>query len=215
MRDLIKHGALLWLVVFQQLWLVHLHRNACWKAKKSMLKIHEMSSIAKNDWRNLINNSSAFVGGSYLAKYLSGHQKCWRGEEAWSRCGETPSGLWKVSRTKLLDWIAANDRLKDEAKQNFTDTDYALKLHSKVHNQELDLRQPLFSEFYKLHLRSRLRKECLKQAIWQIYLPAPENISRPTFDVQFPNSVHQADLLSSWQKGKSVSMHWQSFSDNL
>ena len=84
-----------------------------------------------------------------------------------------------------------------KAKQSFTDTDYALKLHSKVHNQELDLRQPLFSDFYKLHLRSRLRKECLKQAIWQIYLPAPANISRPTFDVQFPNSVHQADLLSS------------------
>ena len=186
---------------------VEKQRKACWRFMK-------WQALQKMIGGTIIN-ATAFVGGSYLAKYLSGHQKCWRGEEAWSRCGETSSGLWKVSRTKLLDWIAANDRLKDEAKQNFTDTDYALKLHSKVHNQELDLRQPLFSDFYKLHLRSRLRKECLKQAIWQIYLPAPENISRPTFDVQFPNSVHQADLLSSWQKGKSVSMHWQSFSDNL
>ena len=35
----------------------------------------------------------------------------------------------------------------------------------------------------------------MKQAIWQIYLPVPKNIQRPTFDVEFPNAVHQADLL--------------------
>ena len=35
----------------------------------------------------------------------------------------------------------------------------------------------------------------MKQAIWQIYLPAPKNIQRPTFDVDYPNAVHQADLL--------------------
>lgn len=34
-----------------------------------------------------------------------------------------------------------------------------------------------------------------KQAIWQIYLPAPRHIPRPHFDVSTPNEVHQADLL--------------------
>ena len=34
-----------------------------------------------------------------------------------------------------------------------------------------------------------------KQAIWQIYLPAPQYVPRPKFDVATPNSVHQADLL--------------------
>ena len=34
-----------------------------------------------------------------------------------------------------------------------------------------------------------------KQAIWQIYLPAPRFVPRPKFDVATPNSVHQADLL--------------------
>jgi len=34
-----------------------------------------------------------------------------------------------------------------------------------------------------------------KQAIWQIYLPAPRHIPRPKFDVSVPNEVHQADLL--------------------
>jgi hypothetical protein len=34
-----------------------------------------------------------------------------------------------------------------------------------------------------------------KQAIWQIYLPAPRSVPRPKFDVTVPNEVHQADLL--------------------
>ena len=34
-----------------------------------------------------------------------------------------------------------------------------------------------------------------KQAMWQIYLPAPKYIPRPKFDVSVPNQVHQADLL--------------------
>ena len=33
-----------------------------------------------------------------------------------------------------------------------------------------------------------------KQAIWQIYLPAPRYVPRPKFDVATPNLVHQADL---------------------
>ena len=34
-----------------------------------------------------------------------------------------------------------------------------------------------------------------KQALWQIYLPAPHYIPWPKFDVSSPNAVHQADLL--------------------
>ena len=34
-----------------------------------------------------------------------------------------------------------------------------------------------------------------KQALWQIYLPAPRYIPRPKFEVSLPNAVHQADLL--------------------
>ena len=35
----------------------------------------------------------------------------------------------------------------------------------------------------------------IKQALWQIYLPAPRHIPRPKFNVATPNLVHQADLL--------------------
>ena len=34
-----------------------------------------------------------------------------------------------------------------------------------------------------------------KQAIWQIYLPAPKKINYSHFDVRIPNEVHQADIL--------------------
>ena len=34
-----------------------------------------------------------------------------------------------------------------------------------------------------------------KQALLQIYLPAPRHVPRPRFDVDVPNEVHQADLL--------------------
>ena len=35
----------------------------------------------------------------------------------------------------------------------------------------------------------------IKQALWQIYLPAPRHVPRPKFEMASPNSVHQADLL--------------------
>ena len=39
------------------------------------------------------------------------------------------------------------------------------------------------------------KKWLVKQALWQVYLPAPRRIPRPKFDVSTPNAVHQADLL--------------------
>ena len=39
------------------------------------------------------------------------------------------------------------------------------------------------------------KKWLVKQALWQIYLPAPRRIPRPKFDVPTPNAVHQADIL--------------------
>ena len=42
----------------------------------------------------------------------------------------------------------------------------------------------------------KVAKEWLeKQALWQIYLPAPKYIPRPHWSVNKPNQIHQADLL--------------------
>ena len=57
-----------------------------------------------------------------------------------------------------------------------------------------------FSAIKRLSVAAKVSEEeakswLKKQAIWQIYLPAPSYIPRPTFDVFVPNEVHQADLL--------------------
>ena len=47
------------------------------------------------------------------------------------------------NRAKLINWIMSNDRINDEAKQNFKNTDYALKLYNQVHKyHKIDLREP-------------------------------------------------------------------------
>ena len=52
------------------------------------------------------------------------------------------------------------------------------------------------------------KKWLVKQALWQIYHPAPRYIPRPKFDVSSPNAVHQADLLflphDKLPKGKKI-----------
>ena len=39
--------------------------------------------------------------------------------------------------------------IKDKAKQNFKNTDYALQLYNKIHQDDLKLRAPQFSDFYQ------------------------------------------------------------------
>ena len=56
---------------------------------------------------------------------------------------------YEENRVKLNNWIMTNDRIKDEAKQNFKNTDYALKLYNKIHHEDMDLREPQFSDFYQ------------------------------------------------------------------
>ena len=98
-----------------------------------------------------IINATAFVGGNYLAKYLSGAsagQEKKRHDLAVEKY-EKEYQKYQENRTKLLDWIATNDRIKDKAKQNLENTDYALKLYNETHQDQMDLKEPQFSDFYK------------------------------------------------------------------
>ena len=69
-----------------------------------------------------------FIGGNYLARALGGGD-----------------------RTKLLDWIATNEQRKAQAKQNFTNTDYAFKLYNQAHPDKriVPPKEPKFSDFYQ------------------------------------------------------------------
>ena len=103
----------------------------CCKLLLSMASIAIMAGGA-------LLNAVAFMGGNYLAGFLSGedssaaleekvrHDKAFESyQEAYTK--------YEKDRTKLLDWIAANEWIKEQAKQNFTDTDYAFKLYNQVH----------------------------------------------------------------------------------
>ena len=53
--------------------------------------------------------------------------------------------------TKLLDWIETKREIKAQAKQNFTNTDYAFKLYNQAHpDWQMTLpKEPKFSDFYQ------------------------------------------------------------------
>ena len=55
------------------------------------------------------------------------------------------------------------------------------------HDKALEAYQAAYAKYQKD------RTKLSKQALWQIYLPAPRYIPRPKFDVFSPNAVHQAD----------------------
>ena len=99
-----------------------------------------------------IINATTFVGGSYLAKYLSGSSDSDEEKKRHDLAVEKYQKEYEEyeeNRAKLNDWIMTNDRIKDEAKENFKNTDYALKLYNKIHQDDLSLREPQFSDFYQ------------------------------------------------------------------
>ena len=99
-----------------------------------------------------IINATTFVGGSYLAKYLSGSSDSDEEKKRHDLAVEKYQKKYEEyeeNRAKLNDWIMTNDRIKDEAKENFKNTDYALKLYNKIHQDDLNLREPQFSDFYQ------------------------------------------------------------------
>ena len=99
-----------------------------------------------------IINATTFVGGSYLAKYLSGSSDSDEEKKRHDLAVEKYQKEYEEyeeNRAKSNDWIMTNDRIKDEAKENFKNTDYALKLYNKIHQDDLSLREPQFSDFYQ------------------------------------------------------------------
>ena len=64
-----------------------------------------------------------------------------------------PSRLFQIpkKRTKLLDWIETLHERKELAKQNFTNTDYAITLYNRIYQDEslTASSEPKFSDFYQ------------------------------------------------------------------
>ena len=64
---------------------------------------------------------------------------------------QTAYSKYTRDRIKLLDWIATNAQIKEEAKQNFTNTDYPFKVYNQVHpdKQMIPPKEPKFLDFYQ------------------------------------------------------------------
>ncbi|KAL9964114.1 hypothetical protein ACROYT_G027698 [Oculina patagonica] len=102
-----------------------------------------------------ILNAAAFIGGNYLARALGGgDDAALKEKERHDKALEAYQAAYaKYSRdrTKLLDWIQTNAEIKEQAKQNFTNTDYAFKLYNQAHpdKQMIPPKEPKFSDFYQ------------------------------------------------------------------
>ena len=75
----------------------------------------------------VVLNATAFISGNYLARALGGGRKAALEEK--ERRDKTLDAYqaayakYTLNRTQILDWIATNAQTKEQAKQNFTNTD--------------------------------------------------------------------------------------------
>ena len=99
-----------------------------------------------------ILNATTFVGGSYLAKYMSGddlgaeRKRHDLALEKYDRDYQT----WQKSRQRVMDWYSSRRDEQDIAARDLSNTDEALKLYNKVHSQEIIVgNEPNFSNYYK------------------------------------------------------------------
>jgi len=85
-------------------------------------------------------NATAFIGGNYLATGLGGGDKAALEEKKRHDKAledyQAAYAKYTRDRTHLRDWTATNAEIKAEAKQNFTNTDYAFKLYNQAHPDE-------------------------------------------------------------------------------
>ena len=100
---------------------------------------------------------------------------------------------------KLVNWIATNDRIKEQVNLNFTGIIYPLKLYNRVHqghHLHLGIEQQ-FSDFYKVSVR-------LKQAE-MIYVGAAaitvELVASRLLWTILNKGMHSMQELFFWQGG--------------
>ena len=98
-------------------------------------------------------NATSFIGGNYLAGYLSGDDKAQaekereRHDHALEKYNEAIE-RFREGQEKLQDFIAENDRLKHQTSQNLVNVDNALKLYNQTHNEKIVLKEPQMSDYY-------------------------------------------------------------------
>ena len=95
-------------------------------------------------------NATAFVGGSYLAKYLSGSStdtEKIRHDKAIEKY-QKDYALYQEKRQRLLDWYNQQEKAEHQASQNLSNTDEAFKLYSQTH-PDYSLQEPEWPDYYR------------------------------------------------------------------
>ena len=102
-----------------------------------------------------ILNATTFVGGSYLAKYLSGNDAKYvlyekkRHDKALEKY-QKDYAAYQEKRQNFLDLEDENRRNNAIAARNFANTDEALKYYNRTHEDEhLFDEPPVFSDYYR------------------------------------------------------------------
>ena len=102
-----------------------------------------------------IINATTFVGGSYLAKYLSGKDtdaERKRHDLALEKY-EKDYQVWQKGRQRVMDWYSQRRDQQDIAAHDLANTDEALKLYNRVHEAvdqpQVHLKEPSWGEYYK------------------------------------------------------------------
>ena len=97
-------------------------------------------------------NATTFIGGSYLAKYLSGgntDQERVRHDKALEKYQKDYS-KYEENRQRVLDWVDANRDNDAIASKNLSNTDEALKLYNRTHPDDiLEVNEPIFHDYYQ------------------------------------------------------------------
>ena len=103
-----------------------------------------------------ILNATTFVGGSYLAKYMSGSNvdaERKRHDLALEKY-ERDYQVWQKSRQRVMDWYSQRRDKEDIASRDLANTDEALKLYNRVHEAvdqpQITLgKEPQLNDYYK------------------------------------------------------------------
>ena len=97
-------------------------------------------------------NATTFVGGSYLAKYLSGSgdEEKVRHDKALEKY-QKDYEAYQENRERLSDWMEERRQAQDMAASNMETTDKALKFYNLSHRNDRipDVDEPQFSDYYR------------------------------------------------------------------
>ena len=110
-----------------------------------------MATIVLTTAIGAVLNAASFIGGSYLAKFLTGKSQDVerkRHDLALEKY-EKDYNDWKEKMGRVQLWKEQREKDEDEASYNFQSTDEALRVYAQTHPDDVvDPEEPNFGDYY-------------------------------------------------------------------